>query len=311
MYSPGIVRKERKFNMFVNHNKDIKEQYRYKKYTKKTNLLERSYFLTIMYFITKYAGQYDTVLITKITSPNWIVYLASLFPNLEFIVYYTYKQKLLTNKNIIYINKSFDIHEAEHYKNYEDLLFISTLKPKILKKTQLEIETQIINEHINQTIWINIINPKKSLIKFRPHRKLTNKPVKKDKFPGNWVKNKTYLWPTTSNEKYSYFPGDIIYYPYSCGYSTICLIIVDKCDNNIKTDKKLYYSNIHDNIIFNHNKNSNRLQYKIPGNPKLVKFGIMYEYTVLSLYLKTNDIDKINKITKQLNSLLLNFVKLS
>lgn len=174
--------KKRKYFRRQDHNKTV------------VHWGQRKLLLSEVEFLTKFSNDDDIVLYVGAAGGLHIILLSLMFPKLNFVLFDKTKFECINSNKIHIYNRYFTDKDAHYFKKYADrLLFISDIRSVRVRDT-LNIENVVYEDMSLQQEWYNIINPKKSMFKFRLH---WNDDVT------SYIKGKLYLpvWgPKTTTE---------------------------------------------------------------------------------------------------------------
>lgn len=186
---------------------------------------QRKLLLTEIQFLTNYYHLFNEqkkyVLYVGAAHGIHIPILSKLFPDINFILYDPGKFRIMENDKIKIYNKFFTNTEAKYYSNnLTNFLFICDIRNISIKKYDLEKSENIISDDMSlQMNWHKIMNPIKSLLKFRP----------------------IYL-----EGNLEYLDGDIYYQPWTGKHSTETRLVPNnkmRIYNNKIYESEMYYFN--------------------------------------------------------------------
>lgn len=218
---------------------------------------QRKLLLMEIEFLTKNASSEDIVVYAGAAPGNHIPYLSSLFPTLEFALYDPNDFAIKQGGKIRIFQQYFTDKDAKVFSDRDDVIFISdvrTANPDIMDASEIELRVEEDNK--KQLEWYTIINPKKSMFKFRlPWL------VPFEKHNGEWIpsphdsksKGKEYKWVTRGGEKFKYLAGDIYIQPFGPQSTTETRLHVDMFDrkqgpkftiyDNTEYEEQMFYFN--------------------------------------------------------------------
>ena len=195
---------------------------------------QRKLFFSELWFLVKYGELSKSVVYAGSAPGTHIPFLAKLFPEHNFILVdpneFRLKQIGLENADtrIKVIQGYFTDELATELANtLPDSLFISDIRTANHSKQDPEkVEVMVREDNLKQRDWINIMKPKKSLLKFRcpyPDRKM-------------------------GKENLKMFKGEIYIQPYAAPTSTETRLVPDDSlteieYDNVKYEEQLYYHN--------------------------------------------------------------------
>ena len=237
---------------FILHNNAPRKQYsRTKAWEKKKDIIhwgQRKLFLSELWFLTKY-GHLATCVVYAGSAPGThIPFLAQLFPKHKFILIdpsnFDLKdlQDDKTNvKERITVRQEYFTDEIatqlaqEHQGN---ILFVSDIRTADPHEQDAElVEIMVYRDNMKQKDWINIMKPKKSLLKFRcPYPDRQN-----------------------GKENLRMFKGEIYIQPYAAPTSTETRLVPDDSLEEIEYDNVKY-----EEQLFYHNHVTRRATYQQP-----------------------------------------------
>jgi hypothetical protein len=268
---------------------------------------QRKLFLVELEFLTMYASEADIVLYAGAAPGIHIPYLSSLFPLVKFVLYDP-NEFLIEPSDTIEIHREYFINDtARLYAGRTNVLFISdirTVNPTI--HLPAEIELGIEGDHIAQRMWYEIINPKKTMLKFRapwlvPHVKQEDKYIPSV----HEAKDKVYKWVTAGGEEYKYLTGDLYIQPWGPQTTTEMRLHVDHYDektgpitsvyNNTEIEQQLFY--------FNCKSRPSLYKHNVSGNGIDHCYDCYTEVTILKKYItKYSNIEGVS-LAKQTSSM--------
>jgi hypothetical protein len=195
---------------------------------------QRKLFFSELWFLTKYGHLSKNVVYAGAAPGTHIPFLAKLFPEHQFILIdpSEFRLKKIAAENIenrIKVIQSYFTDElaTEFANSLPDTEFISDIRTANHSGQDNEtVEIMVRNDNMKQKDWINIMKPKKSLLKFRcpyPDRKM-------------------------GTENLRMFKGEIYIQPYAAPTSTETRLVPDDSlteieYDNIKYEQQLYYHN--------------------------------------------------------------------
>jgi cap2 methyltransferase len=185
---------------------------------------QRKLLMTEIMFLTKWGDLSNTVVYAGSAPGRHIPYLCKLFPHHKFILVDPNPFGIETNNQITLINGYFDDQIAQQYMG-QQILFISDMRTADYRQmTQLENEQFIIKDNETQMRWIQIMQPIKSMIKFR------------------------CPYPDIIKEPTVMYQGTIFLQPWAPPTSTETRLVIDNKLNitkydNLKYEEQLFYHN--------------------------------------------------------------------
>lgn len=224
-------------------------------------------------FLTNYSEPGDTVVYVFSSPAVHISYLSTLFPHVKFHLYSARPFLINSSDSITLFNEEFCNDHASYYrkissesKKSNGILFISD-KRTVLSKSMDNpylLEKIIEKDNRNQEKWHNIIQPKKSMLKFRlpwpvpcssqSHHK--NNDLNKKDTKSN--KKDTKSWATRGGRYFTYLNGDIMLQPWCSGSSSETRLIVSpgakqRKYDNVKYEEQMNFHNKHARVsCYNH-----------------------------------------------------------
>lgn len=140
------------------------------------HLGQRKLLITELQFLNKYYKIGDIVLYVGACPGAHIAILLELFPKINFVLY-DKTECIIQSDRVVYMQKYFDDNEAIKFANRNDILFISDIRnleiaqaiklEKNIFRSSKKSDEIILNDLKMQKQWIEMIKPKKSLLKFR------------------------------------------------------------------------------------------------------------------------------------------------
>ena len=198
-----------------------------KKYSTTEHWGQRKLFLTEMEFLTKYASEEKYIVVYAGAAPGThLNYLASLFPQLDFVLY---DEKDLLAKSINNVRSRSEKFTADIARSYSDssrkVLFICNVRTY---RAQADGQNDPKEDMENQLEWYGLMKPQVALLNFRLPRQ---------------------------SGKFSYFKGHQIIEPWTSKRPTECRLVVKKDPKMIDYD----YQDFEDDL--NRFQNNTRVMY--------------------------------------------------
>lgn len=140
---------------------------------------QRKLFLSELEFFNEFAEENDTVVYVGAAPGIHFTLLSELFPTLNFILYdpREFEKVLYRNPRFRIFQKFFGDNDALRYKG-KNYLFVSDIRTADTEKEERGmIEVRIMSDMRNQERWHLLMEPKKSLFKFRLPFLNPNNPV--------------------------------------------------------------------------------------------------------------------------------------
>jgi len=147
---------------------------------------QRKLFMSELWFLTKYGDLGSCVVYAGSAPGTHIPFLSHLFPTHKFILVdpsdfdmkYVGEETVTVERTKNYIKNDNKIRAFQEYfdddlakdiaNQHDDILFISDIRTADTKTQDQEmIEIMVYKDNVKQKDWINIMKPKKSLLKFR------------------------------------------------------------------------------------------------------------------------------------------------
>ena len=141
-------------------------KYNRKKFSKNVHIGQRKLLLGEIYFLTKYGNLSNHVVYAGAASGQHIPFLSQLFPNHIFHLWDPAPFAIKSNDKIFINNNYFTNEVAELYKD-KSPLFICDIRSGSESMKFEEFEAEVDKNNQMQRKWIEIINPKMSMVKFR------------------------------------------------------------------------------------------------------------------------------------------------
>lgn len=228
---------------------------------------QRKLLLVEIEFLNMFSTDGDIVLYAGAAPGNHIPYLSKLFPTLEFALFDPNDFSIKEGGKIKIYQKYFTDEIAQIFAGRDDVLFISdirTASPSTMLSDEIELRVEEDNKA--QKRWYEIVNAKKTMLKFRLPWLV---PFELDKY-GKYVtsphnsrdRNKKYKWVTTGNEKFVYLKGDIYIQPWAPQTSTETRLVIGPVpetgvelttyDNTAYEEQMFYYNNNVRPTLFEH-----------------------------------------------------------
>jgi hypothetical protein len=127
--------------------------------------------LSEMHFLTKYQKDAKYVLYVGAASGEHNALLAKLFPKLKFILYDPRDFSIKATEQIQIHQKFFTEEEAKKYVSMaNDMLFMSDIRNLDIAKVRTDLpklDKLLMSDQNKQKEWVQIIRPKRALLKFR------------------------------------------------------------------------------------------------------------------------------------------------
>lgn len=272
---------------------------------------QRKLLLVEIEFLTKFASDGDIVLYAGAAPGNHIPYLSNLFPTLEFALFDPNDFAIKGGDNIRICQQYFTEEIAHLFAGRDDVLFISDIRTASPSMMGLkEIEVRVENDNNAQMRWYEIINAKKTMLKFRlPWPVPFELDASGELIPSphdSKTPNKTYKWVTKGGEKFVYLKGDIYIQPWAPQTSTETRLVIDPFDkdkgpvmttyNNTEYEERMFY--------FNNVMRPSLFPHKVKGEGLDHCYDCATETEILTMYLikykklKINTIDIFKQVSK-------------
>lgn len=281
---------------------------------------QRKLLLVEIEFLTKFASDGDIVLYAGAAPGNHIPYLSSLFPTLEFALFDPNDFAIKTGKKIKIYQRYFTDEIAQLFADRDDVLFISdirTASPSMMGPKEIEVRVE--NDNKAQMKWYEVVNAKKTMLKFRLPWLVPFEPgADGELIPSphdSKTPNKTYKWVTTGGEEFVYLKGDIYIQPWAPQTSTETRLVVDPFDkdqgpvlityNNTEYEERMFY--------FNNVMRPSLFPHKVQGEGLDHCYDCAAEIEILTLYaikykgLKGNTVDlykQVSNMSRKISRLL-------
>jgi cap2 methyltransferase len=263
---------------------------------------QRKLLLTEIEFLTNYLSdntylKKNTYVIYAGSAPGThIEYLSKLFPDMYFMLYDPRQFSPKLNKNP-YINTYEQFFTDDTAKEWisdkhpdKNILFISDIRTGSTDMEIKDFEMCVKLDNENQMSWYNIINPKKSMFKFR--------------------------LPYDSDEITQYLNGQVFLQPYAPTTSTETRLIVDEkakiksYDDRIYEEQMFYFNKhtrnqTYDNLLTNEaEKNKNGISNNFDGASEVCILEKYLNYIGLSKIsdIKSRIIEMVGEISMELSS---------
>jgi hypothetical protein len=263
---------------------------------------QRKLLLTEIEFLTNYLSdntdlKKNTYVIYAGSAPGThIEYLSKLFPDMYFMLYdpRQFSPKLNKNPYINTYEQFFTDDTANEWVSDKhpdkNILFISDIRTGSTDMEIKDFERCVKLDNENQMTWYNIINPKKSMFKFR--------------------------LPYDSDEITQYLNGQMFLQPYAPTTSTETRLIVDEkskitsYDDRIYEEQMFYFNKYtrnqtYDNLLTNESeKNKNGISNNFDGASEVCILEKYLNYTGLSKIsdIKSRIIEMVGEISMELSS---------
>lgn len=248
---------------------------------------QRKLLLVEIEFLTNYSNENDIVLYAGAAPGIHIKYLSKLFPTLSFILYDPNDFSICETDKIKIFQSYFTKEIAGRYANYDNILFMSDIRTADhnLMDT-ITIEKQVEKDNELQKDCYIVMNPKKSLLKFR--------------LPWKVRVGNEYKFVTKCGNNYNYLKGDIIIQPWKPQTSTETRLLVDKYTDiknipmtvydNIKYEEQIFY--------FNNRIRPSLFEHKCDGGNLDHCYDCTSECVILSNYINKCVCEKKDTIEK-------------
>ena len=215
-------------------------------------------------FLTRYGHLSQTVVYAGAAPGTHIVYLSELFPNHSFVLVdpCPFHMAKVAHQRIQIINGYFDDQLAAQYTG-QKVLFISDIRTADYRQMEeTENEQYIMKDNQSQIKWVQIMQPAKSMLKFRCP------------YPDK-----------VSSSKTSMFKGEIWLQVWPPASSTETRLIVDDSLDMVEYDNLQY-----EQQLFYHNTETRYQTFPQPvkGEGLDQSFDVSAEVVILAEYLETH-----------------------
>ncbi len=230
---------------------------------------QRKLYFSEVEFLTKFGNKNDLCVYAGGAPGTHIDHLSKMFPDRKFVLVdpRPFDPILKKNKKITTKQEYFTNEMAKEYKDRKDVVFISDIRvdPE---------EEQVNKDMIMQQEWVELMNPKYSMLKFR--------------LP--WCENKKDI-------KMKYFDGKVFLPVFGPQSTTETRLVVKGSDkfkmwDACQYERQMYY--------FNHVTRKNYYEHDVKDPNLCHCFDCMSEIHILKMYLKKykkdDDIAKLSSI---------------